>query len=202
MNRVFQLHTAAQASGEAIDSSRAVGRKTHAVANVIRVLGNAPAALRGFLSLKQALAAGVLSDQLREQVDLAVSDFKARSRRFTSSTLTGKSAAFADAESAAAHFSAMERKSEAVLNLVWALVIEKEPLDDADIRRARAAGLSDEEIVEVVANVALTILTNDMNLIARSVIDCPKSVPMSISDEALHSALFPHRAIQPYAARA
>jgi hypothetical protein len=51
-------------------------------------------------------------------------------------------------------------------------------LSDAEFQSARAAGLSDAEIVETVANVALNILTNYLNHVARTVVDFPAVKPV------------------------
>jgi alkylhydroperoxidase family enzyme len=47
-------------------------------------------------------------------------------------------------------------------------------VSDEDLSAARAAGLSDAQIVEVVASVALNVLTNYFNNLAETVIDFPK----------------------------
>jgi hypothetical protein len=46
-----------------------------------------------------------------------------------------------------------------------------------DFRTARTAGLTDGEIAEVVANVALNIFTNYFNHVADTVIDFPEVKP-------------------------
>ena len=50
---------------------------------------------------------------------------------------------------------------------------ERGHLTDADLQRARAAGLSDGEIVEVVANAVLNIFTNYLNTAGQTEIDFP-----------------------------
>jgi hypothetical protein len=45
------------------------------------------------------------------------------------------------------------------------------------LSKARAAGLTEDEIVEVVANVARNIFTNYLSLIARTVVDFPEVEP-------------------------
>jgi len=51
------------------------------------------------------------------------------------------------------------------------IVVQRGGLSDADLARARAGGLSDGEIVETVANVALNIFENYMSHVARIPID-------------------------------
>ena len=59
------------------------------------------------------------------------------------------------------------------LNLAAAVVNTRGDVDDSDLVAARAAGLSDEEIAEVVANVALNFFTNFFNRLAHTEIDFP-----------------------------
>ena len=47
-------------------------------------------------------------------------------------------------------------------------------VSDADVAAARSAGLDDARIIEVIANVALNVLTNFTNNVALTDIDFPK----------------------------
>jgi alkylhydroperoxidase family enzyme len=51
-------------------------------------------------------------------------------------------------------------------------------IDDATLAIARDAGLTDAEIVEVVAHVALNVFTNYLNTVAQTTIDFPE-VPVA-----------------------
>jgi alkylhydroperoxidase family enzyme len=46
---------------------------------------------------------------------------------------------------------------------------------DSDLQRARAAGLTDGELVETVANIALNIFINYISHVARPPIDFPEA---------------------------
>jgi alkylhydroperoxidase family enzyme len=46
-------------------------------------------------------------------------------------------------------------------------------VSDADITAVRRAGISDAEVLDVVANVALTTFTNYLNEVAKTEIDFP-----------------------------
>jgi alkylhydroperoxidase family enzyme len=53
-------------------------------------------------------------------------------------------------------------------------VIEKVgKVSDDDLNKIRQAGFSDEEILEIVANVSLNILTNSLNNLAEPLLDFP-----------------------------
>jgi alkylhydroperoxidase family enzyme len=53
-------------------------------------------------------------------------------------------------------------------------------VSESDLAAARAAGLSDADLMEVVVNTALTVLTNFANNLARTTIDFPV-VPVALA---------------------
>ena len=52
--------------------------------------------------------------------------------------------------------------------------MQRGEVSDSELQRARAAGLTDGELVETVANIALNIFTNYINHVARTAIDFPE----------------------------
>jgi alkylhydroperoxidase family enzyme len=54
------------------------------------------------------------------------------------------------------------------------VVRERGQVSPLDLQAAREAGLDDQDLLEVVANVAVNILTNYTNLVAGTVVDFPK----------------------------
>lgn len=77
----------------------------------------------------------------------------------------------------ARHAKAASQKIDAILKLARSLVVQRGEVSEADLEQARASGLTDGDIVETVANVALNIFTNYMNLVARTVVDFPEVKP-------------------------
>ena len=70
-----------------------------------------------------------------------------------------------------------DTKSAAVLKLARAITLQRGLIADSEQQAARSAGLSDAEIIEVVAHVALNILTNYTNNLAQTTIDFPEVKP-------------------------
>ena len=68
---------------------------------------------------------------------------------------------------------AVDAKQNAGLRFAQSVVIERGQVSDASIAQVKAAGYSDGEIAEIVANVALNILTNYFNHVARTEVDFP-----------------------------
>ena len=57
------------------------------------------------------------------------------------------------------------------------IVVQRGEVSESEFASARQAGLTDAEIVETVANVALNILTNYLNHVAQTVVDFPEVKP-------------------------
>jgi alkylhydroperoxidase family enzyme len=60
-----------------------------------------------------------------------------------------------------------------VLRFATAVLRSRGGVDDTDLKEAREAGLSDGEITEVIAHVALNVFTNFINKTADTDIDWP-----------------------------
>jgi alkylhydroperoxidase family enzyme len=70
-----------------------------------------------------------------------------------------------------------DRKTEAILQFARKIVTERGWVSDDDVQSVRAAGVSDAEIAETVATVALNIFTNYFNHVAGTEVDFPEVAP-------------------------
>jgi len=153
------------------------------VPNLFRVLANAPAALEGLMGLSAALVGAALGEKTREQLALAIAESNLCAYCLTEHTAVAAKVGLNKAEiDQAIHASAADVRTDAILKLARAIVVQRGELTDADLARAHAAGLSDGEIVETVANVALNIFENYMSHVARVAIDFPQSQSHETSD--------------------
>lgn len=178
MNRITPLNPA-EATGKAKQLFDAVQAKVGAVPNLYRVFANSPAAFEGVLNFGQALAGGVLDAKVRERIALAVAeindcDYCRSAHTFIAGKLGLTEREVADARQA----TSADARVSAILSLARSLVVQRGHLTDAEFQAARAAGLSDAEVIETVANVALNIFTNYTNHVARTVVDFPAVKPV------------------------
>jgi len=142
--------------------------------NLMRTLANAPAALKGFLDLNTALAGGVLDSKFREQIALAVAQANACDYCLSAHTTLGAMVGLTPTEvTASREGRSSEARRDAGLKLAQSIVNSRGQVPDASILKARAAGLNDAEMTEIVVNVALNILTNYLNHVAQTVVDFP-----------------------------
>jgi uncharacterized peroxidase-related enzyme len=148
--------------------------KVGAVPNLYRVLGQSPAALDAYLALNEALARTKLEPKLREKVALAVSQRNGCGYCVSAHSFLAKRSGIDPAAIAAARAGgSADPREAAVLSLALRLVERHGQLSDAELAQARAAGLTDGELVEIVALVAANTFSNYLNLVARTPIDFP-----------------------------
>lgn len=177
MSRIHAVNPA-KANGKAKLLLDAVQTKLGLTPNMMRVMANAPAVLEAYLNFNGALERGSLGPQLREQIALAVGEANLCSYCLSAHSAIGgmlglKPDAIAQARSAGAP----DAKTDAILKLARSIVVKRGEITDGELQSARKAGLSDGEIAEVVANVAVNIFTNYFNNIAQTDIDFPKVEP-------------------------
>jgi uncharacterized peroxidase-related enzyme len=149
--------------------------KFELVPNLFRVMANAPAALAGLMALSAVLAGGALDEKTREQLALAIAESNLCAYCLSEHAATAAKIGLNKAQiDQAVRANAADTRTDAILKLARAMVVQRGDLTDADLVRARAAGLGDGEIVETVANVALNIFENYMSHVARVPIDFPQ----------------------------
>jgi uncharacterized peroxidase-related enzyme len=177
MNRITQLDPA-HATSKTKQLFDGVQSDLGIVPNLFRVLGTAPAALEGYLNFSGALAGGSLNAKVREQIALAVAEGNLCGYCLSAHTFIGGKVGLTEKDIAdARHAYAAAEKTDAILKLARSIVVQRGEVSDTDLLRARTAGLTDSDVVETVANVALNIFTNYVNHVARTVVDFPEVKP-------------------------
>ena len=148
--------------------------KVGAVPNLYRVLGQSPAALAAYVSLNEALARAKLEPALREKIALAVAQRNGCGYCVSAHSFLAKRSGIDPAGIAEARAGGSAQPREAAaLALALRLVEGHGRLSDAELAQARAAGLTDGELVEIVALVAANTFSNYLNMVARTPIDFP-----------------------------
>ncbi|MES2047691.1 MAG: carboxymuconolactone decarboxylase family protein [Pseudomonadota bacterium] len=146
--------------------------------NMFRAVAHSPAALKSMWGAFGALGAGVINAKLAEQIAVAVAERNACEYCLAAHTALGRKAgASAEEMRAAQGAEASDPKTNAALRFALKLVNQRGQIDDADLQAMRAAGYSDEEVVEILAHVALNLFTNYVNLAFAVPLDFP-AVPL------------------------
>jgi uncharacterized peroxidase-related enzyme len=153
----------------------AVKAKIGMVPNLFSTFAQSSAVLNGYLALSDALGKGVLTARQREIISLAVAQANECHYCLSAHTLMGKGAGL----SPEGIRKAREGKAEsdidnAVASFARRVVDTRGQVSDAELAAARSAGLGDGQIIEVIGNVAINVLTNYTNNVALTDIDFPK----------------------------
>ncbi len=152
----------------------AVEKQLGVVPNLFRLVGSSPAALEGYLSLNGALARS-LDAKTRERIALAVAQANGCDYCLSAHTYLGLNLAKIDGAEIALNRAGHSGDAKADAALVFARkVLEaRGRVSDGDLAAVRHAGFTDAQIVEIVAIVALNVLTNYINNVAETDIDFP-----------------------------
>lgn len=173
MPRINPL-TIESASPEASKTLEAIKGKIGMVPNIYATMAHAPAALNAALGLGEALGKSSLSPALREQLALTIAGVNSCDYCASAHTMIGKGAGVSEDELASnLTGTATDSKTQSFLTLAKTIVDKQGHLSDADLASSRNAGITDQEIIEVVAVVAQNIFTNYFNHIADPEIDFP-----------------------------
>ena len=172
MSRIPSIDPASTA-GKTHELLAAVGKALGMVPNLFRVAAQSPAALDGLVGLNAALQRAALPGKTREAIALAVAQVNLCDYCLSAHSLLGKGAGLSAEDIAAARDAQSgDERTAAALKLARAITATRGHIDDRDLAAARRT-LGDGEIVEVVALVALNVLTNYLNSVAGTDIDFP-----------------------------
>jgi uncharacterized peroxidase-related enzyme len=152
-----------------------VNKQLGVVPNLMKLVGNSPAALEGYLSLNGALAKGSIGVKTGERIALAIAEFNACSYCLSAHTYLGKNVAkLDDAEMTANRKgTSSDAKADAAVRFAVSVARERGHVSDAAVQAVKMAGFSDAEVMEIVLHVALNTLTNYVNEVALTEIDFP-----------------------------
>jgi len=170
----FALIDPASASSPASEMLAAVRRKLGLVPNMTRVMANAPATLNAYLSFTGALAEGTLDKRVGELIALTVAQANGCDYCLAAHTAIGGMLKMPAADLVAARDATnADARTRAILVFARQVTDTRGHVTDADVATLRAAGVTDGEIAEVIAHVALNFFTNLVNSVALTDIDFP-----------------------------
>ncbi|MBW1798067.1 MAG: carboxymuconolactone decarboxylase family protein, partial [Deltaproteobacteria bacterium] len=159
------------------------------IPNLMLTMANSHAVLEAYLGFSGALEKGALSARLREQIALVVAETNGSDYCLAAHSAVGKTVGLSDEEVLDSRRGiSPDRRVEAVLLFARRLVEKHGKTALEDFNRLRRVGYTDEDIAEIVANVALTIFTNYFNQVAGTVPDFP-GIPALQKDLSLTQKL-------------
>ena len=170
----------ANAKGKAKELLDEVVRKYGGAPNSFKTMAHSPAGFQGFLGLSATLEGGVLPFETRYQIALAVSEINGCQYCLSAFTAIGKGNGMKDETLAACRRAgSSDPKIDAMLKFAAAIVRNRGAVTAEDFQKVKSAGCSDEEIQEIVANVALFTFANYTNLVIGTEVDFPLVMPLA-----------------------
>jgi uncharacterized peroxidase-related enzyme len=161
----------ADATGRAGDLLAPLRRDGRSL-NIYRTLAHAPAALDAYLSVRKALSRGSFSPQLREKLAIAISATNGCDYCVPAHTAGALSLGVSPDEIEDAKVGhATDAREDAILTLAQALAEKRGWISDEEVALARAAGVGDADVMEIVAHIAANTLSNYANHVAGTDVD-------------------------------
>ncbi len=145
------------------------------VPNMFKAAANSPAALASMWGSFGALGGGRLGAKLGEQIAVAIADRNNCNYCLAAHTGLGRKAGASVQEMAEAQAGrSADPRTAAALRFAIKVVDTRAGVEAADVDALRAAGFDDEEVVEIIAHIALNLFTNYLNVALDVPVDFPR----------------------------
>jgi len=165
----------AEATGKTKELLDVVKSKMGMVPNMMRTMANSPAVLNGYLGFSSGLATSSLGGKLGELIALTIANengcnYCNSAHSFVAGKIGVKEEDIADAREA----KSVDPKINAALNFSREILNSRGAVSQGALESVRTAGYNDQQIIEILAQVSLSIFTNYVNILADTDIDFPK----------------------------
>lgn len=148
------------------------------VPNMAKVMANSPAVLQGYAQFSGALGGGTLPAKVREQIALLTAETNACTYCLSAHSALGKMAGLSQSQiEGARNGESGDVLTLGALRLAQAVLGARGGVSEREIIDARNAGLTEAQIAEVVAAVALNVFTNYFNRALDVDVDFPRVEP-------------------------
>ena len=145
------------------------------VPNIYATMAHSPTVLKGVLEGSATLGETSLSAALREQIALAVGAGNRCGYCVAAHTAIGQMSGLSEEQTRAAMAgSADDAQAQAAIDFAKAIADRKGFVTDAELSAVKAAGFSEQQVVEILAVTVFNIFTNYFNHVADTEIDFPE----------------------------
>lgn len=150
--------------------------------NMFTTLGNSPAALKAYMSLTHAVNETSLSPQLRQMIALTVGQVNGCEYCLAAHSALAKMLKVPDNDiMMARRGEAMDPKTKAVLHFCKEVVEKRGKISQAEFNQLKQAGVTDQEIPEIMATIAESIFTNYFNSVVDTTVDFPAAPKLEMA---------------------
>ena len=160
----IEMHAASGKAAELLDE---LGSRGGEPGPMVRAMANAPVVLRSYLDLNRAVKRSHIDRRVTERINLAVHEWLGCAYCLAAHTRAARQLGLSELDiELARQGTATDPKIAALVAYGQQLIAAPGEVSDAQVAGLRAHGYSDEQIAEVVALVALQLLTGAFNLVA------------------------------------
>ena len=153
----------------------AVKAKLGVLPNLFTTLAHSPAALNGYLQLGETLSKGRLTSRQREMIAIAVAQENRCEYCLSAHAAIGKGAGLSGEDiDRARNGGATDALDDAITDFAVQLVRGRATVTSEQLQAIRDAGVNDGLVMEIIAHVALNVLTNYVNRVADTEVDFPR----------------------------
>jgi uncharacterized peroxidase-related enzyme len=152
-----------------------VERQLGRVPNLYAAMAASPATLDGYLAMRDKLSHGELRLRVREQLALLAAQENGCTYCVSAHTFRAAKLGLSEEELAGTRAAdSTDLHTRAVLQTARAVMRTRGKVGDDELAQARAAGVTDAELGEIVAHLALNTLSNYFNHVAQPDLDFPE----------------------------
>lgn len=146
-----------------------------ATPNMFKAVANSPAALQSMWAAFGALGQGTIGAKLGEQIAVAIANRNRCEYCLAAHTVLGQKAGASAAEMAAAQVGqSADPQTASALAFALKVVEQRAQVSNADVANLHEVGFKDEQVVEILAHVALNLFTNYVNVALDIPVDFPR----------------------------
>jgi uncharacterized peroxidase-related enzyme len=163
-------------TGESKELFNAIQSKLGMVPNMMRTMGNSPAALNGYLALNAALSKSSIGAKLGELLALTIANANSCEYCNAAHSFIGEKLVHVDIDAItdAREGKSADARIQAALDFARTIIEKRGLVNDADVNTLKNAGYTDAGIAEIIAHVGLNVLTNYFNNAANVIVDFPR----------------------------
>lgn len=173
MSRIHQTDPAT-VTGSLAEMFAAVKGEYGKVPNGLQVLATSEETLGGYMAFASGVREGKLGAAEREQIAIAVAAYNGCRYCLSGHTLAARVEGVSEEDRVAAQrFEASEARPAAVLAYTKAVLESRGGVADEDLDSARGAGLTDGELIEIIAEITINTFSNYLYRLSDPKLDFP-----------------------------
>ncbi len=163
----FTSHTPETAVGKSAELLGDIVARNGSAGPMVRTMAGSPSVLAGYLDLSRAMKRSRLDRAISERISLAIQARLGCALCLAAHTSAARAAGVSEAEiELAKRGSSSDPAIAAIVAFARRVHAEPASITDQDIDHLRQLGYRDRDVLDVVALVALNVLTGSFNLVA------------------------------------